>query len=609
MLNRIKIPKWLIYCVPVLFLMALEFTSTFHTTDSVLKDIAYQSTGQTDPRVSVIGIDEETLSAYGNMEVWGRPKLAELINYLMEDPENAPAVIAVDIGIYNKKNQEEDDRLVEAVRNAGNVVLVSAVSFENSVESEDGSNYTASQKATRIEKPFEELNGAIAATGHSNIFLDEDGYARHALGSLDVNGELVSSFAANTARLYLGEIDPRFDQLHTRFYVAYSGLPGDYFGTLGNGTSFKKVLEGEVPKQVFRNNIVFIGAYATGMQDHYYTTTHHSQMMNGVEIQANITVQIINDWYYQEANNAVRLLLILLFGVISGLVLYRTDYRKGMVIAFLVAAGYVACAIGLYHLAHAVLPLLAPILAMILPCIIRTIVEYLNLYQERQRMVSNFSRYMPQSVAEKVAQQAAGGLEENAFPGEKKDIAVMFVDIRGFTTMSESMEPEQVAHMINSFLNVTTAAVFRHGGTIDKFIGDCTMALFNAPLDQEDYVFKAISAALDIQEHIGDIPVDPDDPTKIVRVGIGIDCGEAMVGSIGTQFRMDYTAIGDTVNTASRMEGQAKAGEILISANVYERVKDRINCEYRGGVQLKGKKQPVDTYLVTGVKQPAEENK
>ena len=608
MRHRVVIPRWIIYCIPVLFLMVLELTPAYNTADSAVRDFVYQSTGQTDPRISLIGIDEETLSKYGKIEVWGRSKLADLITYLTEDPEKAPAVIAVDIGVYSEKDPEEDARLTEAVRKAGNVVLVSSVSFATEVKT-DKNGFTAFQKAAGMEEPFPELKDAALGIGHSNIFLDGDGYARHALGSLTVGDARVSSFAYTAARCYMGQADPRFDRENGRFFVEYSGLPGDYFGALGNGTSFCKVLEGDVPREAFRGNIVFIGAYATGMQDHYYITSNRAQMMNGVEIQANIAAQIINGRYYREAGIRLRELLIVLFGGICGLLLYKTDFRRGMLLSLAAAAAYAGCSVALFHLVHIVMPILSPVLVMILPCVIRSLTEYLNLHQERQRLVMNFSRYMPQSVAEKVAQKAVEGQEDEAFPGEERDIAVMFVDIRGFTTMSESMDSRQAAQLINSFLDVTTAVVFRYGGTIDKFIGDCTMVLFNAPLDQDDYVFRAISAALDIQKYIRTVPVDTDDPDKAIRVGIGIDCGKAVVGNIGSKFRMDYTAIGDTVNTASRMEGLAQADEILISSHVYDRVKDRISCVYRGGVLLKGKKVPTDTYLVTGIKDSAEVGK
>jgi len=603
--KKVKLPKWLLYCIPVVFLIVLEFTAIYRAADNAIKDILYRDTGMVDSRISVIGIDEETLAAYGSTDLWAREKLDDLIDILMADPKNAPRIIAIDIGIYNEKDPEEDAALVESVRNAGNVIFVSAASFGNVVE-EHGSGYSASRKAVRLEEPFDELKEASLAVGHSNFQLDEDGYVRHALGSIEYEGRKISSFAMEIASNYNGWADERFDVPNSSFYIDYSGLPGDYYGALGKGLSFKRVLEGEIPTTEFRDGIVFIGAYASGMQDHYYTNVSRLQMMNGVEIQANITAQILDGRYYRELTRSMRIGLIILISAVTVLLLAKNGSRKSFRFVIPAAAVYVLTATGHYYLGSVILPVLSPVLAILLPVIFAEIADVFNARQERQRLIINFSRYMPPSVAEAVAEKATEGAEANAFPGEKKDIAVMFVDIRGFTSIAEFMEPEQIAQLINNFLNVTTAAVFRQGGTIDKYIGDCTMALFNAPLDQEDYVFKAVCAALEIQEKIGDIVIDPADPSKRIKLGIGIDCGSAIVGNIGTRFRMDYTAIGNTVNIASRMEGQAGPGEILVSGHVYESIKDRVEFSHRGAVLLKGKIQPTDMYLVEGIKKTGE---
>ena len=601
MKKKIKLPKWLLYCIPVFLIVVLEFTEIYRSADSVVKDILYRETSTVDPRISIIGIDEDTLAAYGSIDIWAREKLGDLIDVLMEDPENAPAIIAIDIGIYSHKDPEVDAKLVESVKNAGNVIFVSAASFGNVVE-EVGDSYTASLRPVNLEEPIEELKEASLSVGHCNIYLDKDGYARHALGSVEYDGKTVSSFAVEVAKNYMGTVDSRFDRPHTTFYIDYSGLPGDYYGALGNGLSFKRVLEREIPTNEFRDGIVFIGAYASGMQDHYYTNASRTQMMNGVEIQANITSQIMDGRFFKETTTLFRFVLILVLSLAVILLLIKVGSRRSFRFVIPGAVGYVLLAVAHYYLAKVVLPVISPVLAILLPSVIGEIADVFNVRQERQRLVMNFSRYMPPSVAEAVAARAAEGMEESAFPGQTKDIAVMFVDIRGFTSISEFMEPEQIAQLINDFLNVTTTAVFRQGGTIDKYIGDCTMALFNAPLDQEDYVFKAVCAALEIQNKIGEIVVDPKDPSKHLEIGIGIDCGSAIVGNVGSKYRMDYTAIGNTVNIASRIEGQAGSNEILVSEHVYFSLRDRVEFSHRGTVLLKGKIQPTDMYLVERIK-------
>ena len=186
--------------------------------------------------------------------------------------------------------------------------------------------------------------------------------------------------------------------------------------------------------------------------------------------------------------------------------------------------------------------------------------------------------------------------------GENRDIAVLFVDIRGFTSLSERLEPEQVVDILNGYLALTTESVFRHGGTLDKFVGDATMAVFNAPFDTEDYVYKAILTAWDIVRGGGRIEKEYFKRYgQHVGFGVGINCGSAVVGNIGCDFRMDYTAIGDTVNTAARLEANAPRDTVYISESVYEQVKDRITVEAVGAIPLKGKTEGVFVYAVTGV--------
>lgn len=228
--------------------------------------------------------------------------------------------------------------------------------------------------------------------------------------------------------------------------------------------------------------------------------------------------------------------------------------------------------------------------------------SYLEERLRRNRMVSAFKKYVaPQVVDELVKQDKF----EITLGGENRDVAVLFVDIRGFTSMSEALSPEQVVDILNEYLTLTTSAIFDHGGTLDKFIGDATMGIFNAPFDLDDYLYKAILTALDIvngTKELNDRLLDRFG--KTVQFGVGVHCGPAVVGNVGCGFRMDYTAIGDTVNTASRLEGSAAGGQVLISTDVYERLKDRIQANKIGNLRLKGKENELTVYEVTGVYNP-----
>jgi len=211
-----------------------------------------------------------------------------------------------------------------------------------------------------------------------------------------------------------------------------------------------------------------------------------------------------------------------------------------------------------------------------------------------------FSKYVAPQVVKEIAKT---GTYELKLGGENREVAVLFVDIRGFTPLSESLEPEEVVDILNNYLELTTDCIFRHGGTLDKFIGDATMAVFNAPFDTEDYVYKAVLTAWDIVQGGKKMEQELSERYgKQVGFGVGVNCGPAVVGNIGCEFRMDYTSIGDTVNTAARLEANAPKGTIYISDAVYEHVKERVEVDEVGPIALKGKSNDVVVYSVTNVK-------
>ena len=181
---------------------------------------------------------------------------------------------------------------------------------------------------------------------------------------------------------------------------------------------------------------------------------------------------------------------------------------------------------------------------------------------------------------------------------EPQNVSVRAADVKAMTTVGKPC-----AEILNSYLALTTEAIFKNKGTLDKFVGDATMAVFNSPFDLDDYEFRAVCAAWDIVQ--GGIALEGELMERFGRsvgFGVGVNCGPAVVGNIGCDFRMDFTAIGDTVNTAARLEANAKKGQVLISDVLYERVKDRVEVEEVGAIPLKGKSKEVFVYAVTGIK-------
>ena len=185
--------------------------------------------------------------------------------------------------------------------------------------------------------------------------------------------------------------------------------------------------------------------------------------------------------------------------------------------------------------------------------------------------------------------------------GQQRDITILFADIRGFTSYSEKQSPEALVAVLNRYLAAGAEAVLAQEGTVDKFLGDAVMAWFNAPLPQPDHSLRAVRAALDLKTAIESLHAELP-PEAHLSFGVGIHYGEAVLGWIGTQKRLEYTAIGDSVNTAKRIQENAAKGQILISAEAYERVKDAVEARPYAPLHVKGKSEAVEVYELVGLK-------
>jgi adenylate cyclase len=218
--------------------------------------------------------------------------------------------------------------------------------------------------------------------------------------------------------------------------------------------------------------------------------------------------------------------------------------------------------------------------------------------KERNRVTGIFGRFVAQSVVDELLQSG----EDVKLGGSRKDITLIFVDIRGFTPMSERLEPEQVIQVLNEYLDVCTRAIFKFNGTLDKFMGDGVMAMFGAPISFDNHPEMAVRSALEMKSQADILEQKLIKNYGIgVKFGLGINSGPAVVGNIGSEgLRLDYTAIGDTVNLSARLESNAKPGQILISENTYARVKDLFQIEPVGEIKVKGKEKPVMVYEVMG---------
>ena len=598
--NRIKkiVNKFVLPLAPVVIFLLITIFKPFFSIDARMTDSLHKRLDGVSRKIKLITVDEETLDVYGNFSEWSREKSAQLLEYLYSDDEKNPIAVGFDFLFVDEGNETADNALRISSQKAGNVVFASNLVYRGATKTDDKGNvYYDAWNVSFVENPYTALK-EVTKAGFANVHIAADGRVRYTKVTEDYSGETYYSFSyALYEKLMQAEgKKPVMPKADTRglFTFFYSGENGEY-----PHFSLKRVLAGEIPQDEFADCIVLVGAYAPGFQDAYIPTVGNGNPMYGVEIHANIIQALIDG---KTAVAAPAWLYLLITAVVLYLYFFLAKFQKliPVILEAVVLGGihiYVGRMLALKGYTITQLYFLSVLFLMVIYFVIE---KYFGERYRRKKVLATFKKYVAPQIVDKLAREGNFTLK---LGGEKRNVAVLFVDIRGFTPMSENLQPEEVVSILNEYLALTTASILNNEGTLDKFIGDATMAVFNAPFDLDDYIFRAIKTALDIRDGSEKLREKLMEKFgKTISYGIGVNCGDAVVGNIGCEFRMDYTAIGDTVNTAARLESRAKAGEILISEDVYRKVEDRVIAEPVGEMELKGKSKAVKVYSLIDVK-------
>lgn len=578
-------------CLMALVAWALSYWQILYSADKLISDPLYQTPSASNRAVKIIAIDEKTIQKYGDMKTWSRDIWGQLVEKLNEG-ETTPAVIALDIMFIGDVAPESDTHFANACAKSGNVVTAVNTVYGEQLKTDESGNLALDKNHIElVEYPFNALK-STSKYGFANTLQDSDGYIRYARTEISYEGNRIDSFPVAVYRQYCDSlgIEPTLPKTtaDNTFAFTYTGKSGAY-----ETVSLCDVLDGKIDTKVFANCIVMVGAYAPGMQDAYNVPIQKGSQMYGVEIQANILEAIMEGKTSTPASPLIYsitvAIAILGFYLICG---RKKTVQTALLMIVLIVADLL---LGKLLFSHGiVISIIEFPLFAVLIYIGQLIYWYLDEVLKRKKVVDAFKKYVAPQVVDEISRK---GDFHITLGGENRHIAVLFVDIRGFTPMSESLEPEQVVEILNEYLSLTTNAIFNNGGTLDKFIGDATMAVFNAPFDLDDYIYKAVCTARDIAAGSAELEEKLMKRFgKSVSFGIGVNCGNAVVGNIGCEYRMDYTAIGDTVNTAARLESNAKPAQILISNDVYEALKGRIEVTEIGEIPLKGKSNGVLVY-------------
>lgn len=586
--------------IVAVLVFVLTITNLFSALDYIAKDACYQIPKGITSQIKIIAIDERTLEEMGPMHTWSRQVYADVINRLNSNETARPAVIGFDIQFsgYFGENQtitDGDMAFAEAAAQSGNIVTVAQLDYDERLSADK--NAKSAHKINNVYYPYEELRIATQI-GYSNVAQDSDGVVRRIIPEEKYNGQVLEMFPKVVYEIYCEATKTTPNEIKTDKYgrslINYSGRPGDY-----EVISLIDFLNGKIDSKVFADSIVLVGAYAAGMQDNFKVPNGKSQQMYGVEIYANILQAFMENRFSINANPYLCGVILGVLCGISHFVFRRSKIWLSLIVLLWGIVGEVFFGIWLNQNGYAMNLIYFP-MVLIISYVYSLGVGYLLERIKRYKVVKAFKKYVAPEVVEEISKKGDFTIK---LGGENKDIAVLFVDIRGFTTMSEILEPEKVVEILNSYLNLTTNAIYKNRGTLDKFVGDATMAVFNSPFDLDDYEYRAVCTAMDIVK--GGEALEQELMEKYGRTvgfGVGVNCGPAVVGNIGCDSRMDFTAIGDTVNTAARLESNAKKGQVLISDALYERVKDRIEVSPIGEMALKGKAKNVYVYEVLSVK-------
>ncbi|MBR2523270.1 MAG: adenylate/guanylate cyclase domain-containing protein [Clostridiales bacterium] len=568
----------------------LTITNLFSTLDYIARDELYQTPRGIRSDIKIIGIDSRTLEEYGPVQTWSRNIYADLLDKLNVDENTKPYVIGFDI-FFSGHVDEGDERFAEAAGKFDNVVVVSKLLYSKKWETDQ--NGIMYYPVEGIVLPYESLLNTTSI-GYSNVAQDSDGIVRRIIPAETYDGKEYLTFSRVMYNIYCDQTGTVPNDVPTdatgRTLINYSGNPGDY-----EYLSLLDVMNGTIDPRVFSDSIVFVGAYDPDMQDVFNVPNGQSEQMYGVEIHANIFQSYMQDRFAINGNPYILALITSVLAMLMHVLFRRLRIWQSVIL--LVASIGVEIAVLIWNnnngFSYSVIYF--PIV-ITLSFFYSLGIHYLIESRKKKRVLNAFQKYVAPQIVEEIAKK---GDFEIKLGGENRDIAVLFVDIRGFTTMSEALEPEQVVEILNEYLSLTTKSIFDNSGTLDKFVGDATMAVFNSPFDLEDYEYKAVCAAMDIVK--GGEAIEDKFLKRFGRsvgFGVGVNVGPAVVGNVGCEFRMDFTAIGDTVNTAARLEANAKKGQVLISDVLYERLKDRIEVAEVGEIPLKGKTKGVFVYEV-----------
>jgi len=494
---------------------------------------------------------------------------------------------------YTATPHPYDVYFADALSDYENVYLIKSATGENTFDAETDTFTYASEI-----KPLE-LYGEAAKLGYYNVAVSEGTQNSSFVSAIplriSVDSVTEEHVDVQLVREYLGdEADLVIPTENGQMLINYAGDSYSY-----PMVSFADVYYGQVDPSVFEGKIVLIGATATILQDWHYTPIDRQIPMPGVEIHANAIQTMLDGDYLEYQTTSGFLGLVGLIAAVSVFVFLFAP--------ILIGSGFLVFEVALFpfyaqwRFNHGVIvDLIWPVVAMVVAYL--AVLAYRNFteFAEKRKLKTAFSRYVSPELAEEITEKP----DMLKLGGERRNITALFLDIENFTNLSEGLEAQEVVRIINVYFDALAQVIMAHGGSVDKYEGDAIMALFGAPVPSTDHAVKACLAALAIQTKMTEINAQMG---YSLRIRVGLATGDAIVGNMGSSQRFDYTAMGDIVNTASRLEGANKFYKtgILVNPGTFEAAQEQIFFRKIDTVCLKGKDNVIEIYEVMGTQEGA----
>lgn len=533
----------------------------------------------------IVAIDEPALADINAQWPWPRSLHAELVKQLRAAGARA---IALDIIMAEPSTAENDQAITAAV--GPDVVLAGDETLIKTPQADQLLRTT----------PLPQMTDAGARTGIASITLNGDGIFRN-IPSYEDGFAMELAKAAGIKALHLPA-----GSLIQSFGPARSYPTVSYYQAL-DPKNF-------LPPDIFKGRVVLVGLSLQnapeidqGGADAYATpyTVHTGKLISGVEVQATIYDNIVHGLAITEAGLLPVAICILISVILAAVTVWKATSWRTLVATAAAVLAFAAASYAGIRLGHVFVSPLGPTVAFVAVAFGQAAFDYTEERRQKRQITLAFAQYISPDLVKRLSNDPS----QLKLGGERRTLTVLFSDVRGFTTIAETMkdDPEQLTALINRLLTPLSDVVMDHGGTIDKYMGDCIMAFWNAPLDDPDHALHAVKASIAMQDAIATLNRELEReaaatgrPLHILKMGVGINTGECIVGNMGSTRRFDYSCLGDSVNLASRLEGASKnyGVALLLGEETARLVSDRYTVVELDRIIVKGRTVPSPVFTV-----------